>query len=74
MVATSQENLGEIVVLKKDREFSRMRDRFPIEVHLEPSDIKEVASNAFSPRIPTPNRFFARRTNRTGAPWKPTPG
>ena len=46
LVATSQERLdAKIDDFKGGRvEFSRMRDRFSIEVHLEPSDIKEVAS------------------------------
>ncbi|MGB7720893.1 MAG: hypothetical protein WBL65_13390, partial [Bryobacteraceae bacterium] len=46
LIATSQERLdAKIDDFKGGRvEFSRMRDRFSIEVHLEPSDIKEVAS------------------------------
>lgn len=46
VVATSQEQLGDIVSALSDRrpELARLMDRFPFQVHLEPSDISEVTS------------------------------
>lgn len=46
VVATSQEQLGDIVSALNDRrpELARLMDRFPLQVHLEPSDISEVTS------------------------------
>lgn len=46
MVVTSQEKLTELVGGLDDRrvELARLRDRFPLEVDLEPSDISEVTS------------------------------
>ena len=46
IVATSQEKLGELVSGLDDRkiELARLMDRFPLQVHLEPSDISEVTS------------------------------
>lgn len=46
MVVTSQEKLTELVGGLDDRrvELARLRDRFPLEVDLEPSDITEVTS------------------------------
>ena len=46
LIVTSQEKLDELVSGLGDRkvEFARLKDRFPIQVHLEPSDISEVAS------------------------------
>ena len=46
LVATSQEKLTEIVSGLDDArvELARLMDRFPLQVHLEPSDISEVAS------------------------------
>jgi len=46
LVVTSQERLGDVVSGLDDRrvELARLRDRFPTEVHLEPSDISEVTS------------------------------
>ncbi len=46
MVVTSQEKLTELVGGLDDRrvELARLMDRFPLQVHLEPSDISEVTS------------------------------
>ena len=46
LVATSQERLADIVSGLDDRqiELARLMDRFPQQVHLEPSDISEVTS------------------------------
>ena len=46
IVITSQEKLNEIVsgLDSRDIEVSRLMDRFPLQVHLEPSDISEVTS------------------------------
>jgi hypothetical protein len=46
VVVTSQEKLGEIVSGLDDKkiELARLMDRFPLQVHLEPSDISEVTS------------------------------
>jgi len=43
---TSQEKLGELVSGLDDKqiELARLMDRFPQQVHLEPSDISEVTS------------------------------
>jgi hypothetical protein len=45
-VVTSQEKLAELVGGIDDRrvELARLMDRFPLQVHLEPSDISEVTS------------------------------
>jgi hypothetical protein len=46
LVVTSQERLTELVGGLDDKrvELARLRDRFPLQVHLEPSDISEVTS------------------------------
>src|SRR3954464_1008116 len=46
VVVTSQEELGELVSGLDDKkiELARLMDRFPLQVHLEPSDISEVTS------------------------------
>lgn len=46
LVVTSQEKLTELVGGMDDRrvELARLMDRFPLQVHLEPSDISEVTS------------------------------
>jgi len=46
VVVTSQEKLGELVSGLDDKkiELARLMDRFPSQVHLEPSDISEVTS------------------------------
>ena len=46
IVVTSQEKLSEIVSGLDDKkiELARLMDRFPMQVHLEPSDISEVTS------------------------------
>lgn len=46
VVITSQEKLGELVSGLDDTkiELMRLMDRFPLQVHLEPSDISEVTS------------------------------
>jgi len=46
VVVTSQEQLGDIVSALDVRrpELARLMDRFPLQVHLEPSDISEVTS------------------------------
>jgi hypothetical protein len=46
LVITSQEKLGELVGGLDDKrvELARLMDRFPLQVHLEPSDISEVTS------------------------------
>ena len=46
IMVTSQESLNEIVGGLEDRrvELARLKDRFPLQVHLEPSDISEVTS------------------------------
>ncbi|RBP18153.1 hypothetical protein DFR50_10197 [Roseiarcus fermentans] len=46
IVVTSQEKLNELVSGLDDRniELARLMDRFPLQVHLEPSDISEVTS------------------------------
>jgi hypothetical protein len=46
VVITSQEKLGELVSGLDDKkiELARLMDRFPLQVHLEPSDISEVTS------------------------------
>ena len=46
LIVTSQERLNEVVGGLDDKrvELARLRDRFPLEVHLEPSDISEVTS------------------------------
>jgi hypothetical protein len=46
VVATSQEKLNELVGGLDDSrvELARLMDRFPLQVHLEPSDISEVTS------------------------------
>jgi hypothetical protein len=46
LVVTSQEKLGEVVSGLDDKkiELARLMDRFPQQVHLEPSDISEVTS------------------------------
>jgi hypothetical protein len=46
IVVTSQEKLGELVsgLDEKKIELARLMDRFPLQVHLEPSDISEVTS------------------------------
>jgi hypothetical protein len=46
VTVTSQEKLGELVGGLDDRkiELARLMDRFPSQVHLEPSDISEVTS------------------------------
>lgn len=45
-IVTSQERLSELVSGLDDRkiELARLMDRFPLQVHLEPSDISEVTS------------------------------
>ena len=46
IVVTSQEQLNELVGGLDDRrvELARLMDRFPLQIHLEPSDISEVTS------------------------------
>lgn len=46
VVVTSQEKLGELVSGLDDKkiELARLMDRFPLQVHLEPSDISQVTS------------------------------
>ena len=46
VVITSQEKLGELVSGLDDKkiELARLMDRFPLQVHLEPSDISKVTS------------------------------
>lgn len=46
IVVTSQEKLGELVSGLDDKkiELARLMDRFPLQVHLEPTDISEVTS------------------------------
>lgn len=46
IVITSQEKLDQLVTGLGDRqtEIARLQDRFPLQVHLEPSDISEVTS------------------------------
>lgn len=46
LIATSQEKLTEIVggLDAHQPELARLKDRFPLQVHLEPSDIMEVTS------------------------------
>ena len=46
VVVTSQEKLGDVVTSLDDKkiELARLMDRFPLQVHLEPSDISEVTS------------------------------
>lgn len=46
IVVTSQEKLGELVSGLDDKrvEHARLMDRFPLQVHLDPSDISEVTS------------------------------
>jgi hypothetical protein len=46
LVVTSQEQLGELVSGLDDKrpELARLMDRFPSQIHLEPSDISEVTS------------------------------
>ena len=46
VVVTSQEKLNELVSGLDDKkiELARLMDRFPLQVHLEPSDISEVTS------------------------------
>lgn len=46
LIVTSQEKLGELVGGLDDKkvELARLMDRFPLQVHLEPSDISEVTS------------------------------
>jgi len=46
IVVTSQEKLGDLVSGLDDKkiELARLMDRFPLQVHLEPSDISEVTS------------------------------
>jgi hypothetical protein len=46
IVVTSQEKLNELVSGLDNRniELARLMDRFPLQVHLEPSDISEVTS------------------------------
>jgi hypothetical protein len=46
VAVTSQEKLGELVSGLDDKkiELARLMDRFPLQVHLEPSDISEVTS------------------------------
>jgi hypothetical protein len=46
LAVTSQEKLSELVGGLDDKriELARLRDRFPLQVHLEPSDISEVTS------------------------------
>ena len=46
LIVTSQEKLTELVSGLDDRrvELARLMDRFPVQVHLEPSDISEVTS------------------------------
>ena len=46
LVVTSQEKLTELIGGLDDRrvELARLMDRFPLQVHLEPSDISEVTS------------------------------
>ncbi len=46
VVVTSQEKLGELVSGLDDKkiELARLMDRFPLQVHLEPSDISKVTS------------------------------
>jgi hypothetical protein len=46
VVVTSQEQLGELVSGLDDKkiELARLMDRFPLRIHLEPSDISEVTS------------------------------
>ena len=46
IVVTSQEKLGELVSGLDDKkiELARLMDRFPLQVHLEPSNISEVTS------------------------------
>lgn len=46
VVVTSQEKLGELVsgLDETKIELARLMDRFPLQVHLEPSDISEVTS------------------------------
>jgi len=55
LVVTSQEKLTELVGGLDDRrvELARLMDRFPLQVHLEPSDISEVTSKRVLAKNPT---------------------
>jgi len=58
IVVTSQEKLGELVSGLDDKkiELARLMDRFPLQVHLEPSDISEVTSRRFCQKMPPRRR------------------
>jgi hypothetical protein len=60
VVVTSQEKLGELVSGLDDKkiELARLMDRFPLQVHLEPSDISEVTSR----RVLSKNAAAQRRS------------
>ncbi|MFC1559071.1 BREX system P-loop protein BrxC [Gemmatimonadota bacterium] len=54
LVVTSQERLSEVVdnLEGKQVEFAKVRDRFPIEVDLQPSDIREVTAKRILKKKP----------------------
>lgn len=60
LVATSQERLSEVVenLGGKQVELARLRDRFPIEVDLEPSDIREVTSKRVLKKKPEAKKML----------------
>jgi hypothetical protein len=69
IVVTSQEKLNELVSGLDDKkiELARLMDRFPLQVHLEPSDISEVTSRACSRRTPPRRPRSASSSTSTAA-------
>ena len=63
LMVTSQEKLTEIVSGLDDKrvELARLRDRFPLQVHLEPSDIAEVTSKRVLTKNAEARTFLGNR-------------
>lgn len=63
IVITSQEKLNEIVSGLDHRgiELARLMDRFPLQVHLEPSDISEVTSKRVLSKTSAAETLLAKR-------------
>ena len=76
VVVTSQEKLGELVSGLDDKkiELARLMDRFPLQVHLEPSDISEVTSRASSRRTPPRRPRSGSSSTSTAGASPSTPG
>ena len=74
VVVTSQEKLTELVGGLDDQrvELARLMDRFPLQVHLEPSDISEVTSKRVLSKNAAAETALARAVRRSTAAGSPT--